>query len=222
MKPLSYRLTLTSVSLFISVLCNNMVVASGDSVDQRQFTPHSPNKTILKTPGRFIDYIWPTQGRMTSGYGMRFGNMHEGIDIAGPIGTPIFAAASGVVIFAGWDRQGYGQLIKIRHGDGSISFYGHNSEILVRRGQQVTQGQQISKMGSTGYSTGPHLHFEIHPQGRKAVNPIAFLPKEPVGVTNVRRQNTRIKPSRLGSQNTRLQRQQNRQWKRNNNRILGE
>lgn len=120
--------------------------------------------------------MWPAQGTLTSGYGWRWGRMHAGIDIAAAIGTPIFAAASGVVTYAGWDDSGYGNLVEIKHPDGSITLYAHNNRILVREGQQVEVGQQISEMGSTGNSTGPHLHFEIHPRGRGAENPLAYLP----------------------------------------------
>ncbi len=210
MKPLPQKLALTGVSLLLSMFCNSVVDASGDSNLRIKFSPNTPNRYRPKTPQPFTGYIWPTQGRMTSGFGIRFGNMHEGIDIAGPMGTPIFAAATGVVISAGWNTEGYGNLVKIRHPDGSISFYGHNRRLLVRRGQQVEQGQQIADMGSTGNSTGPHLHFEIRPQGGKAVDPIAFLP-EPDGVTNVRR-NTRTRPSRLEVPNSTLPRRRNRDW----------
>jgi murein DD-endopeptidase MepM/ murein hydrolase activator NlpD len=122
-------------------------------------------------------YIWPAQGVLTSGFGWRWGRMHKGIDIAGPIGTPIVAAASGTVITAGWNSGGYGNLVEIQHADGSVSLYAHNSRVNVRVGQRVQQGQQIAEMGSTGYSTGPHLHFEIHPSGQGAVNPMAYLPQ---------------------------------------------
>lgn len=122
-------------------------------------------------------FIWPAQGVFTSGYGWRWGRMHKGIDIAAPVGTPIVAAASGVVISAGWNSGGYGNLVEIRHDDGSVTLYAHNDRILVRAGQYVQQGDQVSEMGSTGYSTGPHLHFEIHPSGNGAVNPMAYLPK---------------------------------------------
>lgn len=132
----------------------------------------APNPSNQLTEG----YIWPARGVFTSGYGRRWGRMHRGIDIAAPIGTPIMAAASGEVINAGWNSGGYGNLVKIRHVDGSVTLYAHNSRILVRTGQIVAQGQQISEMGSTGRSTGPHLHFEIRPNGSTAVNPIAFLP----------------------------------------------
>jgi murein DD-endopeptidase MepM/ murein hydrolase activator NlpD len=139
---------------------------------------HSPDQYLPDSNRSFNGYIWPTKGVITSGYGWRWGRMHKGIDIAGPIGTPIVAAAGGEVVTAGWNSGGYGNLVKLKHYDGSITVYAHNSKILVRRGQTVNQGQQIAAMGSTGYSTGPHLHFEIHPQGDRAANPIAFLPKK--------------------------------------------
>jgi len=135
-----------------------------------------PEAYLPKVTPIFEGYMWPAQGTLTSGYGWRWGRMHAGIDIAAAIGTPIFAAASGVVTYAGWDDSGYGNLVEIKHPDGSITLYAHNNRILVREGQQVEVGQQISEMGSTGNSTGPHLHFEIHPRGRGAENPLAYLP----------------------------------------------
>lgn len=144
----------------------------------------SPQLPPLQAPDRYLPegtppfngYIWPAKGTLTSGYGWRWGRMHRGIDIAGPIGTPILSAGPGVVDFAGWNRGGYGKLVEIRHPDGSLTRYAHNNRILVNKGQQVKQGQQIAEMGSTGYSTGPHLHFEIHPSGKGADNPISYLP----------------------------------------------
>lgn len=124
----------------------------------------------------FAGYTWPAQGVLSSGYGWRWGRMHNGIDIAGPTGTPIVAAAPGTVTYARWNSGGYGNLVEITHPDGSLTLYAHNNRILVSEGQQVSQGQQIAEMGSTGFSTGPHLHFEIHPAGQGAVNPMAFLP----------------------------------------------
>ncbi|HLO85231.1 MAG TPA: peptidoglycan DD-metalloendopeptidase family protein, partial [Nostocaceae cyanobacterium] len=123
-----------------------------------------------------VSYMWPAKGVLTSGYGWRWGRMHRGIDIANSTGTPIYAAADGVVEKAGWNNGGYGNLVDIRHPDGSMTRYGHNSRIMVQVGQYVEKGQQIAAMGSTGFSTGPHSHFEIHPTGKGAVNPIAFLP----------------------------------------------
>lgn len=127
-------------------------------------------------PDRFDGYMWPAQGVLTSGYGPRWGRMHRGVDIAAPVGTPIYAAADGTVARAGWNSGGYGNLVDIRHPDGSMTRYAHNSRLLVRVGQQVRQGQHIAAMGSTGYSTGPHLHFEIHLPGSGTVNPVAYLP----------------------------------------------
>jgi len=137
----------------------------------------NPNHYLPDTSPVFDGYIWPAKGVLTSGYGVRWGRMHKGIDIAGPIGTPVVAAADGEVVSAGWNSGGYGNLVKVRHPDGSLTLYAHNNRILVRTGERVTKGQQLSEMGSTGFSTGPHLHFEVHPQGGRAVNPIAFLPK---------------------------------------------
>jgi murein DD-endopeptidase MepM/ murein hydrolase activator NlpD len=138
----------------------------------------SVSPSDMYQPGnQFNGYIWPTKGVLTSGYGRRWGRMHKGIDIAAPVGTPVVAAAPGVVVSAGWNRGGYGNLVEIQHPDGSLTIYAHNNRMLVRRGQEVAQGQQISEMGSTGRSTGPHCHFEVHPPGRGAVNPIAYLPR---------------------------------------------
>jgi murein DD-endopeptidase MepM/ murein hydrolase activator NlpD len=124
----------------------------------------------------FNGYLWPTRGTLTSGYGWRWGRMHRGIDIGAPTGTPVVAAAAGEVVFSGWNSGGYGNMVDIRHADGSVTRYAHNSRLLVRVGQQVDQGQTISEVGSTGYSTGPHLHFEVHLPSQGTVNPIAYLP----------------------------------------------
>jgi murein DD-endopeptidase MepM/ murein hydrolase activator NlpD len=138
-------------------------------------TPLTPG-VMPGSTGTTTAFIWPAKAVLTSGYGWRWGRMHKGVDLAGPVGTPIYAAADGVIEKAGWNNGGYGYLVEIRHADGTMTRYGHNSKLLVQQGQQVHQGQQVSNMGSTGFSTGPHLHFEIHPSGKGAVNPIAFLP----------------------------------------------
>ncbi|MFM8276912.1 MAG: M23 family metallopeptidase, partial [Cyanobium sp.] len=121
-------------------------------------------------------YIWPAQGVFSSGYGWRWGRMHKGIDVANNVGTPIVAVQRGRVSFAGWHDGGYGYLVELIHEDGTMTRYAHNSRLLVQQGQEVEQGQVISQMGSTGRSTGPHLHFELHPPGQGAVNPLGFLP----------------------------------------------
>ena len=120
-------------------------------------------------------YIWPTKGVFTSGFGWRWGRMHQGIDIANLTGTPIMASKDGIVTHAGW-MGGYGYLVEISHSDGASTRYAHNSKLLVRKGQLVPQGATIAKMGSTGRSTGPHLHFEIRKKGGLAMNPRTLLP----------------------------------------------
>jgi murein DD-endopeptidase MepM/ murein hydrolase activator NlpD len=120
-------------------------------------------------------YVWPAKGVFTSPYGYRWGRMHRGIDVAGPVGTPIVAAAAGVVTKAGWNDGGYGYVVEVQHPDGSFTRYGHNSSINTRVGAVVQQGELIALMGSTGRSTGPHCHFEIHPNGQSAVDPMTYL-----------------------------------------------
>ena len=137
-----------------------------------QLPPLPPSEEYL--PSVEDGYIWPAQGVLTSAYGWRWGRMHQGIDIAAPVGTPILAAASGEAIGAGW-HSGYGNLIKLKHPDGSITLYAHINKILVSHGQKVVQGEQIAEMGSTGRSTGSHLHFEIHPEGEEAIDPLVLL-----------------------------------------------
>ncbi|WP_127499702.1 M23 family metallopeptidase [Actinoplanes solisilvae] len=100
-------------------------------------------------------------GRVTSCYGERWGRLHAGVDIAGSAGSPILAAGNGVVVRAG-EAQGYGLAVLIDHGNGYLTHYGHMSAIAVRDGQRVVAGEQIGDEGSTGHSTGPHLHFEVH------------------------------------------------------------
>ena len=123
--------------------------------------------------------IWPASGDVTSRFGWRSSpwgwgsDWHPGIDIANDYGTPVAAAADGRVSFAGW-YSGYGNLIHIDHGNGIVTLYGHNASILVSVGQQVHKGDIIAKMGSTGASTGPHVHYEVQVNGT-AVNPASFL-----------------------------------------------
>ncbi len=121
--------------------------------------------------------IWPTEGTISSGFGWRWGRVHKGIDIAAPVGTPVWAVASGVVEFAGWDDSGYGNMIDIRHHDGFLTRYAHLSDIYAQQGSVVNQSQVIGAVGTTGNSTGPHLHFEIIPLSGVAVDPISYLAK---------------------------------------------
>lgn len=116
--------------------------------------------------------VWPVQGSITSYFGWRWGSYHQGIDIGAPAGTPIRAADSGMVSFAGWNG-GYGYLVKIDHGGGKETWYAHMSKIAVSVGQKVSKGEVIGYVGSTGNSTGPHLHFEVR-VGGTAVNPLNY------------------------------------------------
>lgn len=118
-------------------------------------------------------FDWPVQGRISSGFGSRWGSMHYGLDIAVNTGTPVRAAAAGKVTFAGWNGT-YGYLVKIDHGNGVETRYAHNSALLVKVGQQVNRGSVIARSGNTGRSTGPHVHFEIRLKG-KAYNPLPYL-----------------------------------------------
>jgi murein DD-endopeptidase MepM/ murein hydrolase activator NlpD len=115
-------------------------------------------------------------GRVTSCYGSRSGAMHNGVDIAAPIGTPIFAPDAGVVLDAG-PANGFGLAVYIQHPDGTITVYGHINQYFVSAGQQVAAGQQIAEVGNRGQSTGPHLHIETHTGGlyRNRVNPTSWL-----------------------------------------------
>jgi murein DD-endopeptidase MepM/ murein hydrolase activator NlpD len=121
------------------------------------------------------NWMWPIQGGVySSEFGPRSGGFHNGLDIAVPAGTPAVAARGGTVTFAGWDGN-YGYSVVIDHGDGYTSRYAHASSLLVKAGDAVQQGQTVILVGNTGYSTGPHLHFEIVTNG-KPQNPRRFLP----------------------------------------------
>lgn len=122
-------------------------------------------------------YIWPSEGIITSGFGPRTGfgsSNHQGIDIAGSYGQDIVAADGGEVILADW-YYGYGLMVQIKHDNGDITYYGHCSELLVKKGDKVYQGQVIAQMGSTGESSGVHCHFEIR-VNNTPVNPVNYLP----------------------------------------------
>ncbi len=122
-----------------------------------------------------VPYAMPLQSsyRFTSPYGRRWGRMHAGVDFAAPNGTPIFATADGVVVDAGRE-SGYGNVVRIQHGFGFETVYAHQSKIRVKVGQQVSRGVQIGDMGSTGRSTGSHLHYEVRVNGQP-VNPMTYL-----------------------------------------------
>ena len=126
--------------------------------------------------------VRPAAGAYTSGYGPRWGTFHHGIDIAGPVGTPIYSVMNGTVINSG-PASGYGNWIRIRHDDGSMAVYGHMVSLDVSVGQRVSAGQKIAGMGNEGHSTGSHLHFEIHPTGNGAVDPIPWFAQRGVYIS---------------------------------------
>jgi len=136
----------------------------------------------IKRKQEYFDHvpsIMPTFGVFTSGFGYRRDpftgriKLHEGLDIAGPVGTPVYATADGVVVKAEW-HHGYGKLVEIDHGYGFRTRYGHLHQIYVHVGQKVKRGQKIGALGNTGRSTGPHLHYEVRINGAPK-NPIRFI-----------------------------------------------
>jgi murein DD-endopeptidase MepM/ murein hydrolase activator NlpD len=119
-------------------------------------------------------FVMPTKGMFTSGFGFRWGALHAGIDLAAPIGTPIYAASDGVVVDAG-PTAGYGAWVKLRHSDGTVTLYGHVNTWDVQIGQRVFAGDQIATVGNRGNSTGPHLHFEVLLGGTNRTDPVPWL-----------------------------------------------
>ncbi|HZI20075.1 MAG TPA: peptidoglycan DD-metalloendopeptidase family protein [Pyrinomonadaceae bacterium] len=138
-------------------------------------------ETALRERAR-VPSVWPTEGETTDSYGMRgnpFGGgaseFHAGQDISAPRGTPVVAAASGTIREAGW-QNGYGNVVIIDHGDGLSTRYGHLSKIETEQGKEVTRGERIGQVGSTGRSTGPHLHYEVR-INEVPVSPRRYLPE---------------------------------------------
>jgi len=136
-------------------------------------SPYTPTTSPGDTSPSVHGLIWPVSGPVTSPFGYRWGRLHEGIDIGVAYGSPIHAAAAGRVIWCGW-LGGYGNLTVLDHGGGLATAYGHQSSIAVSCGQEVAQGQVIGYVGSTGHSTGPHLHFEVRVNGTP-VDPLGYL-----------------------------------------------
>ena len=137
-------------------------------------TVRYPTPTPTSSPWPYGDgkFLWPLHVIITQHWSLH----HRAIDIAAPLGTPIVAADNGKVIRAGWNTQGYGWLVIIDHGNDYLTLYAHLSSIEVNLGDVVRQGQVIGLVGSTGHSTGPHLHFEIRDFGR-LVDPLSLLPQ---------------------------------------------
>jgi murein DD-endopeptidase MepM/ murein hydrolase activator NlpD len=138
-------------------------------------TPAQPKEPLPEPPTATGQFIWPAQGKIISSFGAKENGLHnDGINIAVPAGTPVKAAQSGVVAYAGNELKGYGNLLLIRHANGWMTAYAHNSKLLVKRGDKVTKGETISLSGSTGSVTSPQVHFEVR-KGAKAVDPQSVI-----------------------------------------------
>lgn len=130
---------------------------------------------IPEPPARAGRFLWPAEGRIISSYGPKQGGLHnDGINIRVPTGTPVVAADNGVVAYAGNELKGYGNMVLVRHQNGYVTAYAHNSDLLVSRGDIVNRGQKIASSGSSGGVTEPQIHFEVR-RGAKAVNPMSYL-----------------------------------------------
>lgn len=160
---------------------SNLVKELGASVKEREQSLLDLKNSLIEKNERLAatPSIWPTNGDITSRFGWRSSpwgwgsDWHPGIDIANDTGTPVVATADGVVTTSTW-YGGYGKMVEINHGNGIVTIYGHNSELLVAPGQTVKKGETIAYMGNTGISTGSHCHYEIRVNGT-AVNPSSFL-----------------------------------------------
>lgn len=139
------------------------------------FTPLPAEKYAEKVVVEKDRFSWPIRGSVISEFGVRDGAHHDGIDIKAAEGTPVKAADAGKVVFADSGMRGYGNIVILKHRDDFYTVYAHNKENLVRPGDDVTKGEVIAKVGSTGNASTPHLHFEVR-QGKKVRNPIFFLP----------------------------------------------
>ncbi len=136
----------------------------------------SDAKAPLKQPSASSCGVlsWPVAAQLSSGFGVRDGHPHEGIDLPVPKGTPVHAACDGTVAYAGDRLRGYGRLVLVAHAGGLVTVYAHNDRLLVTEGQHVTRGQELALSGQTGHATAPHVHFEVR-RDNHPVDPLEFL-----------------------------------------------
>lgn len=153
-----------------SIIDETLLVSKLVKEPQKKVVVVGTKQSNLVASGAFIR---PSRGSITSYFGRRWGRMHEGVDIGAPTGTPIHAADAGKVVYSGW-MSGYGKVIMIEHGNGYRTVYGHASKLYVSEGTRVSKGQLIAAVGSTGRSTGPHLHFEVRKNGVPQ-NPLKYI-----------------------------------------------
>ena len=150
------------------------------SIDKQVLTKNKrkKNKKLNKNIKAITGFlIWPVKGQLPSRFGNRSGRHHDGIDIGARKGTQVVAAAGGKIMFSGWGPAGYGLMLIIKHKSNLTTVYAHNSYIHVHKNQIVKQGQRVASVGSTGRSTGPHLHFEVR-NDSNPMNPLNYLPKK--------------------------------------------
>jgi murein DD-endopeptidase MepM/ murein hydrolase activator NlpD len=162
------------------VSVNGLSDAERIEAGQVIFIPSASKPAQVKAPAAAVhskeDFIWPLKGRVISSFGEKQGSTpNKGVDIQAKVGVPVVAARSGRVIFSEDKMRGYGKTVILEHGDGYQTVYAHNSEVLVRPGEAVTQSAPIAKVGSTGRSETPYLHFEIR-KGHRPQNPFHYLP----------------------------------------------
>lgn len=166
----------------------NGALADSQRLEARASAIAQEKRNALLARQRYLDAIpsmWPTDGYVSSGFGYRTypdSEFHPGLDIVNDYGSPVYATASGVVEESGWDG-GYGYKIVIDHGNGFITWYGHNSRLLVSTGESVHRGEEIAEIGSTGFATGPHVHYEILLWGRP-IDPEGYLDGVPAQLAN--------------------------------------
>jgi len=183
-------------ALLVLTLCSQLIAGSASATDtsapspsyadvvaHRKLLEHAAAvDALLSEPSRVLSTAgdealrWPVEGSLTSPFGSRSGRMHRGIDVAAPVGTPVHAVQDGTVAFAGW-KGGYGNTVDIDHGGGQTSRSAHQSELLVHTGEHVERGQVIGHVGTTGSSTGPHVHFELRVDGTD-LDPLDALPAD--------------------------------------------
>jgi murein DD-endopeptidase MepM/ murein hydrolase activator NlpD len=167
-------LALPSCSDFRAIFNGN---PSYNVAKKRKAPKRAKRRRNQPVPEQAKNYFkWPLFAPVSSGYGPRWGRFHEGIDIDGDFGDSVVAAAPGLVVFSG-KLGGYGRLVVIKHKNGFFTAYAHNKKILVKKGKEVQQGQKIALVGSSGKSTGSHLHFEIRDK-KGSYDPLAFLPRK--------------------------------------------
>lgn len=177
--PKCINLQLRHKRLLCLVLAT-IIISQGCSLLFTHEKPNKPRKSDSKKhkkrKSKKFALIWPIKGMLTSKFGIRKGKKHEGIDIGAPKGTKIVASEAGKVIFSGWGPRGYGKMIIIKHSSKYITVYAHNSKNVVSLGDTVKRGEKIGHVGTTGRTTGPHIHYEIR-VNLVARDPLLYLSK---------------------------------------------